>query len=34
MMSTTTNVKDAVRQKYGEIATSVGGACCGPESCA
>ena len=30
----TTSVQDAVRQKYGEIARSVGnGGCCGPSSC-
>jgi arsenite methyltransferase len=30
----TSHVKDAVRQKYGEIARSVGtGGCCGPSSC-
>jgi SAM-dependent methyltransferase len=33
-MSTTTHVQDAVREKYGEIARSVGKAgCCGPTSC-
>jgi hypothetical protein len=30
----TTQVQDAVREKYGEIARSVGkGGCCGPSSC-
>jgi arsenite methyltransferase len=33
-MSTTTNVRDAVQQKYGELAKSAGtGGCCGPTAC-
>jgi SAM-dependent methyltransferase len=33
-MTTTTNVQDAVREKYGEIARNVGKAsCCGPTNC-
>ncbi len=33
-MSTTTQVQDAVREKYGEIARSVGSSsCCGPSAC-
>ena len=29
----TTNVQDAVRQKYGELAKSAGSGCCGPTAC-
>ena len=32
-MSTTENVRDAVREKYGQIAKSVGSSCCGPAAC-
>jgi SAM-dependent methyltransferase len=33
MTMSTTHVQDAVREKYGEIARSVGAGCCGPTAC-